>query len=138
MHNRSSMNQHRFNQHLSFHLYLNDVKGFYPYIHELKHYVFRFKKIHIQNAQRRLEQCFHDITTNNSRLLMNKDNLKTLNSEKRRLVSIHIRLGDYESYLEHVFGLSMVNRTYFTRAMNYILERDPVGLLDILKQHNDK
>ena len=117
MENRSLLNNHRLNKYLHFYDWVNDVPGFYPYVQELKDYVFRFKEIHIQTAQKLLyrstgENYGDSIAANNAWA-----------TSKRTLVSIHIRLGDYGGYLEDRYQLPTVDSSYFTRAMKYIYEK---------------
>ena len=122
MENRALLNDYRLNKYLRFHDWINDVKGFYPYIHELKKYVFRFKNMHIENAKK----CLSSLAGNISGFSLTTH--IRLNKSKRKLVSIHIRLGDYGSYLEAGFQLPTVNSTYFTRAMDYLCEKYEVSL----------
>ena len=117
VHNRSLMNNYRLNHHLLFYEYLNDVKGFSPYASELKNYMFRFKRTHIDHAQKRLE---HSLGVS----IPFSNNNETAN----KIVSIHVRLGDYEKHLKRVFDLPMVPDDYFTRAMNLIIEINSVSL----------
>ena len=49
------------------------------------------------------------------------------NGTANKIISIHVRLGDYENHLKKVFDLPVVPDTYFTRAMKLITERDPVS-----------
>ena len=111
------MNNYRLNHHLLFYEYLNDVRGFSPYANELKNYIFRFKRTHINHAQKRLEHSLGvNIPSSYGNVTANK------------IVSIHVRLGDYEGHLKNLFGLPMVTNNYFTEAMKYIFEQDPVSL----------
>ena len=111
------MNNYLFNHHLLFYEYLNDVKGFSPYASELKNYIFRFKRTHIDNAKKRLEHSLGvNIPSSNG------------NGPESKIVSIHVRLGDYEKHLKRVFDLSMVPDDYFTRAMNLITQMNSVSL----------
>ena len=121
VHNRSLLKEYRFKKHLKFFGYLNDVKGFYPYVDELKKFVFKFKKNHIESAENRLLNMLDSFDINEG----NNKGIEKLR-KNRTLVSIHVRLGDYEKHLNKVFGLPIVSDAYFTRAMTFISEKYPV------------
>ena len=108
---------------MKFYLYLNDVKGFYPYIQEIKTHLLRFKSTHTQKAQKVLSSLSHDII-NTSSIDANETSPE---QKKPKIVSIHIRLGDYGAHLNGLFDLELVDTTYFTRAMSYVVEREPVS-----------
>ena len=117
------MKKYTFNQYLKFYRYLNDVKGFYPYIDELKKYVFQLKKTHVKSAKNSLLYMFKSKSYGLiSASYQSIQQLKT----KYTLVSIHVRLGDYEKHLKNKFGLPIIADAYFTRAMKFILEKYPV------------
>ena len=119
--NRSILNDRRFNKHIKFFPYLNDVKGFYPYVDELKKSIFKFKKTHIHSAESHLWKVFDSHKT----IKANFKNLKQL-KKNHTLVSIHVRLGDYEEHLKKVFGLPVVSNDYFTKAMTFMYKKYPV------------
>ena len=111
------MNIYLFDHQLRIHHALNDVKGFYPYVNELKNCVFRFKRDHINDARKRLGSSLGVDTLSSGH-----------NGTARKIVSIHLRLGDYGNHLERGFNLPLVPNNYFTRAMQFITEIDPVSL----------
>lgn len=125
--NRYILNEFRFNRHLKFADYLNNVMGFYPFIDGIKKYVLRFKPEYIKDARKRLLDILQN--ENNSNFgSINAHNNNSMENTQRRMVSIHLRLGDYEEHLKKMkLNLSIVNNSYFTRAMNYIVEKDPVS-----------
>ena len=123
MHNRSLVSNYKEGKHLKFYLYLNDVKGFYPYIQEIKTHLLRFKSSHKQKAEKILSSLPHDIIDTSSMDV----NESSPEQKKLKIVSIHIRLGDYGPHLKGLFDLELVDTTYFTRAMSYVVERDPVS-----------
>ena len=112
------MKDHLFNTHIKFFNYLNDVKGFHPYTEELKKYIFKFKKTHIQSAENHLMKMLNSYKTIDS----NYKNIHRLKNN-HTLVSIHVRLGDYEKHLNKRFGLPIVSDDYFTRAMTFLHEK---------------
>ena len=130
MHNRSLISNYKEGKHLKFYLYLNDVKGFYPYIQEIKTHLLRFKSTHTQKAEKILSSLPHDIIATSSMAV----NDSFPEQKKLRIVSIHIRLGDYGPHLKGLFDLELVDTTYFTRAMSYVVERDPVSRRFFFKQ----
>ena len=87
--------------------YVDDIKGYYPYIKELKSKVFRFKKKDIDNATHILAQ-YHP--------------------ENHTMVSIHIRLTDFKSHLSKLFHIeNYMSNGYFKRAMNYFVDKYKVS-----------
>ena len=116
------MQSHKFGKRLKLYTYLNDVKGFSPYIDELKKYVFQFKSHHISHAKKRLDKF--------SPKMLTTIHNSTQNHNKTKMVSIHIRLGDYEAHLKRLFDLPPVLDDYFSRAMELIAQQNNmVGVL---------
>ena len=128
IHHRETLNTHRYNKHLRFYAYLNDVKGFYPHVQELKNHIFRFKPILIESAQKQMSSMFPgERETFLSLTSVSNINNNLYNKNKKTLVSIHVRLGDYGNHLKTLFNLQTVGSSYFTRAMGYIVEREPAS-----------
>ena len=124
------MNEYRLNKYLRFFEYLNDVKGFYPYVEDLKNDIFRFKNVHIEKAKQGLFSVIPEYSSNDTNdgiYLSTEDTLNKMKPRTRSLVSIHIRLTDYGKHLKKMFQLPLVNSTYFTKAMSYLTQRDPVN-----------
>ena len=87
--------------------YVNDLKGYYPYIQTLKHKVFRFK---IKDKNKAI------------------DILSKFNTKNHTMVSIHIRLTDYEDHLIKLFHTTdNIKSGYFERAMTYFVEKYKVS-----------
>ena len=122
IHNRNKLNGYSFGHYICLSAYVNDVKGFSSYIFELKNYVFRFKQTHIIQANIRLSNYLHMVNHTSLSTIRTLDQIQA----QKKLVSIHFRLGDYEKYLMIRFNLPPISNNYFTRAMQYIYEKDPV------------
>ena len=105
------------------------MKGFYPYIQELKNHVLRFKSIHLENAQKQILSML--VGEQESAPLLPRDSYSHVNfpynKKYKKLVSIHVRLGDYEHHLKKLFNLHTVESNYFTRAMKYIVQIEPAS-----------
>ena len=105
------------------------MKGFYPYVQELKNYVLRFKSINLENAQKQILSMFSGEQKNVPLLPRDSYNHKNVsyNKKYKKLVSIHVRLGDYEHHLRKLFNLPIIESNYFTRAMKYIVQIEPAS-----------
>ena len=85
------------NTYIKLHHYVEDIKGFYPYIDELVSGVFKFKEDDTKEARRRY---------------------KALRPESKTMVSVHIRLTDYKE-LASYFPSDSSQQSYFKRALSY-------------------
>ena len=122
VHNRGVMHNHKFGKRLKFYTYLNDVKGFSPYIDELKKYIFKLKSKHITHAKERLSEFSVSMPTIIQTLTQSKN--------KTKMVSIHVRLGDYDAHLKRLFDLPPVPDDYLSRAMELIAQQNNlVGII---------
>ena len=89
------------NTYIKLHHYVEDIKGFYPYIDELVSDVFKFKEEDTKEATRRY---------------------KALRPELKTMVSVHIRLTDYIE-LASYFPSDSSQQSYFKRALSYFHNR---------------
>ena len=85
------------NTYIKIHHYVEDIKGFYPYIDELVSDVFKFKEEDKKEARRRY---------------------KALRPELKTMVSVHIRLTDYKEVASY-FPSDSSQQSYFKRALSY-------------------
>lgn len=107
MYNRKSVvSQYKYSHYIKLPPYVCDIKGFIPYIKELRGNIFRFKPKDMEKADKIFQK------------LMTKISLKNV-----VLISIHIRMGDMENHLTTVFNISTPSRSYFTMAMQYMREK---------------
>ena len=82
--------------------YVCDIKGFLPYVQDLRKNIFRFKSKDISHANMMIKK------------------IKKIHPIKNPLlVSIHIRLQDMEKHLTN-YNVSLASQTYFTNSMNYM------------------
>ena len=104
--NRSEfLSMYKYSWFIKLEPYVCDIKGFFPYLGELRNTYFRFQtkvQKEAKNVMRHLQQ--------------NRD-------KSTIFVSIHIRMTDIEYHLSKLFGLSMASKEYFTRAMSRMTER---------------
>ena len=85
--------------------YVCDVKGFLPYVQDLRKYIFRFKSKDISQANMMIKK------------------IKKIHPIKNPLlVSIHIRLQDMEKHLTN-YNVSLASQTYFTNSMNHMTKK---------------
>ena len=81
---------------------MNDVKGFYPHIKKLKKTFFKFKKRDMIPAT---------------------EIYAKMKPKNHTMVSIHVRLTDFEEHLKW-FGINKpVRKNYIGRAMDYIASK---------------
>ena len=92
----------KFSHYVRLETYVCDIKGFLPYIDQLKTEIFRFKKDTMKAAK----------------IIVRK--LRAMASFKKPIfVSIHIRLTDMGQHLVN-FNVSLASIKYFTSAMEYM------------------
>ena len=99
------------NTYIKLHHYVEDIKGFYPYIDELVSNVFKFKEEDIKEARRRY---------------------KALRPESKTMVSVHIRLTDYKE-LSSYFPSDSSQQSYFKRALSYFHNKYTVRFGNTIK-----
>ena len=88
--------------------WINDIKGYYPYIKTLKRKVFRFREKDIKNAAKIFSR---------------------LNPDNHTMISIHVRLTDYQEHLYKLYHLKKyVPTNYFKTAMDYFAEKYQVKI----------
>ena len=89
--------------------YVNDVKGFYPYVEELKNSIFRFKKEDTEAAL----AIFQSIK--NTYRASKKVSL----TANITMVSIHVRLTDFAHHLKVLFNMTFISNKFLSEAMEY-------------------
>ena len=83
--------------------WINDIKGFFPYIKKLKKKIFRFREKDIENAARIISK---------------------FNPYNHTMISIHVRLTDYKEHLDKLYHIkNYVPTNYFRKAMDYFAEK---------------
>ena len=88
--------------------WINDIKGYFPYIKALRNKLFRFRKHDVWNAKK----------------IMAK-----LNPENYTMVSIHVRLTDYKEHLYKLYHFKKYVQTdYFKNAMDYFATKYTVSV----------
>ena len=102
MHERQKVENLKFNHYLKLDMYVMDVKGYYPYLHELTNDILKFKPEHLQAANKILNE---------------------LNPNQNIMISIHVRLTDIEKHIKNLFNVEYTTDDYFKRAMAYFQEK---------------
>ena len=97
LHERERLKHIQNNTYIKLHHYVEDIKGFYPYIDELVSDVFKFKEEDTNEARRRY---------------------KALRPELKTMVSVHIRLTDYKKVASY-FPSDSSQQSYFKSALSY-------------------
>ena len=115
--NRQRLESLKYGKYVGLWPHVNDVKGFYPYIGELKKSVFIFKKEDAKTAK----QIFH--ITKNTYRTTKKLSLTT----NITMVSIHIRLTDFAYHLKSMFNMTFVSNEFLTKAMEYYTNKYAVS-----------
>ena len=98
IHQRQKLQRLKFNHNIKLDPYVMDVKGFYPYIHELVNNVFKFRSDHVKTA---------------------KEIYNKMNPNQHTMVSIHVRLTDIEKHIKHFWNVDYTPDDYFAEAMDY-------------------
>ena len=98
MHERQKVENLKFNHYLKLDMYVMDVKGYYPYLHELTNNILKFKPEHLQAANKILNE---------------------LNPNQNVMISIHVRLTDIKKHIKNLFNVEYTPDDYFKRAMAY-------------------
>ena len=78
------------------------IKGYYPYVKDLKENVFKFKQQDINAATKIYE---------------------TMQPQNHTMVSIHIRMTDYKEHVQKLYNINSIPAgDYLTRAMDYFVD----------------
>ena len=100
MHNRMELlNKYKYSWLIKIEPYVCDIKGFFPYLDNLRKTYFRFQPKVLRHAKKLMKKVMRRC------------------DENRIIVSVHVRMTDIEYHLKKLFGLSMSAPEYFTRAM---------------------
>ena len=106
MHNRSELMSRYINSHfIKLEPYVCDVKGFAPYLSDLRENIFRFKTNAKIKAKNILKKALRNV------------------NKKATVISIHIRMTDIRSHLKTLFNISIASHDYFTRSMEYMTRK---------------
>ena len=97
--------------------YVNDVKGFSPYVEELRNSIFLFKKEDTKTAN----AIFQSIK--NTYRATKKLPLTT----NITMVSIHVRLTDFAYHLRVLFNMTFISNEFLTAAMRYYTDKYKVS-----------
>ena len=107
LHNRSEIEDLKYNTYIKLHLYVMDIKGFYPFINELVNDVLKFKEENLSRA---------------------KEIFNSLNPKLKTMVSIHIRLTDFKKHLKVHWNMTFATDAYFEKAMEYFHTKYKVSI----------
>ena len=88
--------------------YTVDVKGFFPYINELKS-IFKFKEDDLKTAKTIMQSIINTFKAT-----------KSLSMEDEvTMVSIHVRLTDFKDHLKSLWNMEFISNEFLTKAMTY-------------------
>ena len=99
-------NKFKMSHYIRLEAYVCDIKGFVPYLGELRTKMFRFK----QNDM------------NHAKMILRKIKSMAEPQKKSVFVSIHVRLQDMGKHLTN-FNVSLASSTYFRNAMKYMTNK---------------
>ena len=110
---RQHLNKLKLGHYIKLPTYVADVKGFSPYLNDLKQNVFKFHK------------KFSTLSTNLYEKMIQraKGNLKDKQVQNFTTVSIHIRLTDFGIHLKRNWNVTYATTDYFSTAMKYFTDR---------------
>ena len=107
----------KYDKYVALGWYAVDVKGFYPYVEELKNSIFKLKNEHIETAR----AIFR--STKNTYRATKKLSL----AENITMVSIHVRLTDFAHHLKVLYNMTFVPNKFLTKAMEYYKDKYEVS-----------
>ena len=93
--------------------YTSDVQGFFPYIEELGTSVFRFKEDDMRTATNIIQGLMY--TYRRNKKLSNNDNIT--------MISMHVRLGDFDYHLKELWNMTFISDSFLTKAMEYYTKK---------------
>ena len=99
---------------------MNDVKGFLPYISDLKS-IFKFQAKDYEIASKTVQAI-----RNTYIALKRNESVSNVT-----IISIHIRLTDYKNHLKKLFNLDFIPAKWFTTAMQYFSNRYQVNFTKV-------
>ena len=108
MHEWKKVENMKFNHYIKLDPYVNYVKGFFPYLHELRNNILKFKPEHLQAAKKILDE---------------------FNPNQTIMISIHVRITDIERHLKILFNVEYTSDDYFKRALAYFHTKYGVSTL---------
>ena len=119
---RQHLNTLKLGHYIKLPTYVADVKGFSPYLNDLKQNVFKFHK------------KFSTLSTNLYEKMIQraKGNFKDKQVQNFTTVSIHIRLTDFGIHLKRNWNVTYATPDYFSTAMKYFTDRYQVTTIIFL------
>ena len=106
---RNMLESYKKNKFVHLEWYANDVEGFFPYIQELKHSIFKFRDEDMKIAKAIFQ------TMGNTFRATKRPSLRG----KITMISIHIRLTDYSEHLKVLYHMEVISNAFLTKAMTY-------------------
>ena len=103
--NRSLLNQYKLSWFIKLRPETCDVKGFLPYLQELKQSYLEFKPDVITQAMKKLTKYVGAIENNDT------------------IVSIHLRFTDMQHHLHKVFNLRLPDENYYVNALTHMKKK---------------
>ena len=93
--------------------YTIDFQGFFPYVRDLNKYIFNFKEDDIKTAKTILQSVKNTYRATQKIKLV----------ENITMISIHIRLTDYENHLKVLYDMELITNEFLTQAMSYFTNK---------------
>ena len=107
----------KYGQYVRLGPYVNDVKGYYQYVEELKNSMFRFRKEDHETANA-IFQRIKNSYRYNKKLSLNVN---------ITMVSMHVRLTDFAYHLKVLFDMTVISNKFLMEAMEYYTNKYEVS-----------
>ena len=108
MDRREMLEQYTTDNYIKLGPYTADVKGFFPFIKELKS-IFKFKEDDLKTAKQIIQSVMNTYKATKN---------LSMDDEVTR-VSIHVRLTDFKHHLKSLWNMEFISNEFLTKAMTY-------------------
>ena len=118
LHNsRNQLTNLTINSYVKLRTNTTDMQGFFPYIDELRNYIFKFKPEDMNTARTILQSVKNVYRVNKKPEIVGDITM----------ISMHIRLTDFKHYLKVRWNMTCISNEFLTQAMTYCTKKYQVS-----------
>ena len=110
---RSQLKNLTTNSYVKLDTYTIDIQGFFPYLDELKNYIFKFKQEDMKTARTILQSVKNVYRVNKKPEIVGDITM----------ISMHVRLTDFKHYLKVRWNMTCISNEFLTQAMTYCTKK---------------